>query len=134
MMKTAVLPSDWRRNQGMALRTARFACFEHDSLGAFIDVCPPENAEGIFEADSDAWAVAKLYTSHDSLEGVQFREQLKIAEIDNMALVVRELADRFYGEYCGENGPEKALPAQTPWERGVESHPDDGENHSLADF
>lgn len=133
-MQTSVLPSDWNRNLGMALRTARFACFEHDSLSAFIDVCPPENSEGLFEADADAWAIAKLYTSHDELEGVQFRTQMEIAEIDDMAIVVRELADQFYGEYTGENGPEKALKTPTPWERGTESRPRDGENHSLDDF
>lgn len=118
----------------MALRTARFACFEHESLEAMIDVCPPENSEGLFEVDADAWAVAKLYTSHDRLEGVQFRTQMEIAEIDDMAIVVRELADQFYGEYSDESASQKALPKLTPWERGAESRPDDGENHSLDDY
>lgn len=118
----------------MALRTARFACFEHESLEAMIDVCPPKNSEGLFEADADSWAIAKLYTSHDELEGVQFREQMKIAEIDDMAIVVRELADVFYEDFAGEDTSRKALPKPTPWERGAESRPDDGESHSLDDF
>ena len=118
----------------MALRTARFTCFEHDSMGAFIDVCPPENSEGLFEVDSDSWAVAKLYTSHNELEGVQFRTYMEIAEIDDMAIVVRELADKFYDEYADEGSSRAALPSTTPWERQVERPPDDGENHSLYDF
>lgn len=83
----------------MALRTARYACFEHDSLSAMIDVCPPENSDGLFEVDADAWAVAKLYTTHDELEGVQFRNQLEIQDQDNVELVVRELADQFYEQF-----------------------------------
>lgn len=45
---------------------------------------------------------AKLYTSHDELEGVQFRNQREIESIDEMPLLVRELADVYYEEYAGE--------------------------------
>lgn len=100
-MQTAMLPSDWRRNPGMALRTARYRCFEHESLDAMIDVCPPENSEGFFEVDSDSWAVAKLYTSHDDLEGVQFRDQMEVDSEEDLAIVVREFADVYYAEYAG---------------------------------
>ena len=134
MMKTSVLPSDWHRNPGMALRTARFACFEHESLLAMIDVCPPSNTEGLFEVDSDAWAVAKLYTSHDELEGVQFRTQMEIADINDMAIVVRELADKFYDDYTDDEPRRSTPPAETPWDRGSESRPHCDENHSLTDF
>lgn len=72
----------------MALRTARYACFEHESLEAMIDVCPPENSEGLFQADSSSWAIAKLYTRHDSLEGVQFRDQREIDSEEDMAIVL----------------------------------------------
>lgn len=100
MMQTAVLPSDWRRNPGMALRTPRIACFEHESLEAMIDVCPPANSEGLFEVDSDAYAIAKLYTRHDDLEGVQLREQMEVDSKEDLAIVVRELADTYYAEYA----------------------------------
>lgn len=53
----------------MALGTAQRACFEHEPMAAFIDVCPPENSEGMLNVGSDTYAVAKLYTSHDTLEG-----------------------------------------------------------------
>lgn len=84
----------------MALRTARIACFEHESLEAMIDVCPPCNSEGLFDVDSDSYAIAKLYTSHDELEGVQFRTQKEIESIDEIPIVVRELADHYYEEYA----------------------------------
>lgn len=96
---TAMLAGDWRRNPGMALRTARRACFEHESMTAFIDVCPPQNTEGLFDVDSDAYAVAKLYTSHDTLEGVQFRDQREIENQEDMTIVVRDLADMFYENF-----------------------------------
>lgn len=90
-----MLPSDWHRNPGMAMRTVRRACFEHESMTAFIDVCPPQNSEGLFDVDSAAYAVAKLYTSHDSLEGVQFRDQREIVRgitnIRERALTVTQL-------------------------------------------
>ena len=60
-------------------------------------------------------AVAKLYTSHDALEGVQFRTQTEIAEIADMAIVVRELADKFYVEFADESASQKALTTRTPW-------------------
>ena len=132
MMQTAVLPSDWSRNPGMALRTARFACFEHESLEAMIDVCPPCNSEGLFDVDEDSWAIAKLYTSHDELEGVQFRTQMEIESVDEMPIVVRELADVYYEEYA--TGESMSLPAPTPWERQTESQPRDDDNYSLDDF
>lgn len=59
----------------MVLRTARLACFEHESLKAMVDVCPPCNSEGLFDVGEDSWAIAMLYTSLDELEGVQFRDQ-----------------------------------------------------------
>ncbi|MFA9517306.1 hypothetical protein ACERIT_08830 [Halopenitus sp. H-Gu1] len=83
----------------MAKRTARYACFEHVSLEAMIDVCPPVNSEGLFDVDEDAWAIAKLYTSHDELEGVQFRDQQTIENQEDMAIVVRDLADTFYENF-----------------------------------
>ena len=79
----------------MAKRTVRYACFEHESMTAFIDVCPAENSEGLFNVDEDAWAIAKLYTSHDTLEGVQFRDQKEIENQADMAIIVHELADVF---------------------------------------
>lgn len=85
----------------MALRTARYACFEHESLEAFIDVCPPENNEGLFDIGEDAYAVAKLYTSHDTLEGVQYRNQVEIESAEDMLVVVRNLVDEFYEEFAG---------------------------------
>lgn len=99
MTDTAILPNDWSRNPGMALRTARYACLEHDSLDAFIDVCPPENSEGLFDTTEDSWAIAKLYTSHDDLEGVQFRDQIAVETKDDLERVVRELADDYYNEH-----------------------------------
>lgn len=86
----------------MAMRTVRYACFEHGSLEALIDVCPPENTEGLFDVDSDTYAVAKLYTSHDELEGVQFRDQREIENQEDMAIVVRELADVFYDKFADD--------------------------------
>jgi hypothetical protein len=78
-------------------------CFEHESLNAMIDVCPPENSEGLFDASSDAWGIAKLYTSHDELEGVQFREQKQVADAQDVASVVRALADLFYSDFGGDS-------------------------------
>ncbi|MDT3434251.1 hypothetical protein [Haloarcula sp. 1CSR25-25] len=43
-----------------------------------------------------SWAVAKLYTSHDELEGVRFRDQKQIENQKDMTIVVRDLADIFY--------------------------------------
>lgn len=86
----------------MAMRTARYACIEHESLGAYIDVCPPENADGLFAVDDDAWAIAKLYTSHDDLEGVQFRTQSEIESKEDVAIVVRELIDVCYQDYADD--------------------------------
>lgn len=108
----------------MALRTARITCFEHKSLEAMIDVCPPQNSEGLFDVNSDAYGIAKLYTSHDELEGVQFRDQRDIESVDKMSIVVRDLADRYYEEYAG-NGSQSSLPAPTPWERQVETESHD---------
>jgi hypothetical protein len=51
MKDTAMLPGDWNRNPGIAMRTARYACFDHESLEAMIDVCPPANSEGLFAVD-----------------------------------------------------------------------------------
>lgn len=133
-MQAAVLPSDWQRNPGMALRTARFACFEHESLEAMIDVCPPQNSEGLFDVDEDSWAIAKLYTSHDSLEGVQFRTQMEIESVDEMLIAVREFADLYYEEYTGEGVSQSSLLAPTPWERQVEPKSRDEDNYSLDDF
>lgn len=61
----------------------------------------PEKSEGLFEVDSDAWALTKLYTSHDELEGVQFREQMEVDSEEDLAIVVREFADVYYAEYAG---------------------------------
>ena len=97
-----ILPADWRRNPGMAMRSARYACIEHESLGAYIDVCPPENSDGLFDVDDDAWAIAKLYSRHDDLKGVQFRKQKEIESKDDVALVVRELIDVCYRDYADE--------------------------------
>jgi len=126
MTNTAILPSDWRRNPGMALRTARHACFEHESLDAYIDICPPQNSEGLFDVDEDAWAIAKLYTNHDSLEGVQFRDQMEIETQSEMPVVVRELADRFYDEFPDgiekeeRESPEPGLTVPEDWEEEAE--------------
>ena len=117
----------------MALRTARIACFEHESLEAMIDVCSPCNSEGLFDVDSDSYAIAKLYTSHDELEGVQFHTQKEIESVDKMPIIVRELADVYYDEYAGEGVSQSSLPAPTPWERQTESQPRD-DNYSLDDF
>jgi hypothetical protein len=62
----------------MALYTASYACFEHESLEAMIDVCPPETSEVLFDVDENAYAIAKLYTSHDKFGGVRFRDQAEI--------------------------------------------------------
>ena len=97
-----ILPTDWRRNPGMAMRTARYTCIEHESLGAYIDVCPPANADGLFDIDEDAWAIAKLYTRHDELEGVQFRMQREIESKEDAAIVVRELIDVCYQDYADD--------------------------------
>lgn len=133
MMKTATLPSDWRRNPGMALRTARYACFEHESLEAMIDVCPPENSEGLFEVDADTWAIAKLYTQHDSLEGVQFRDQREIESKEDMAIVMRELADRFYEDYAPGDIKADSRPEASPGVR-VPDDSDGSENRTLDEF
>lgn len=109
-----MLPSDWQRNPGMALRTARRMCFEHDSQTAFIDVCPPQNSDGLFEIDSDPWGIAKLYTSHDELQGVQFREQKEIANEQDVASVVRALVDLFYSDFGGEDSTRSQRSKPTP--------------------
>lgn len=133
MNDTAMLPGDWCRNPGMALRTARRACFEHESMTAFIDVCPPANSEGLFDVDETSWAVAKLYTSHDTLEGVQFRTQKGIETQEDMAIVVRELADVFYDEFAdglnvGEREePNPGLTIPDDWEK-------DAEHRTLDEF
>jgi hypothetical protein len=127
-----MLPSDWRRNPGMALRTARYACFEHDSLQAFIDVCPPENSEGLFDVDSDSYAIAKLYTSHDEFEGVQYRDQVEVETEADVAIVVRGLADTFYEEFADDidtderDEPTPGLVAPDDW-------PESAENKTLDD-
>lgn len=64
-----------------------------------IDVCPPENSEGMFDVVESSWAIAKLYTSHDAMEGKQFRTQKEIKNQEDMAIVVRELADLFYENF-----------------------------------
>lgn len=126
MTDTAMLPSDWERNSGMALRTARYVCFEHESLNAFIDICPPENSEGLFDVTEDVWAIAKLYTSHDELEGVQFRDQTEVENQEGMALVVRELADVFYDNFSDNfdlderEEPSPGLTLPDDWEEEVE--------------
>jgi hypothetical protein len=133
MNNTAMLPSDWRRNPGMALRTARYACFEHDSLQAFIDVCPPENSEGLFDVDSDSYAVAKLYTSHEEFDGVQYRDQVEVETEADVAIVVRDLADTFYSEFATDidtderDEPTPGLVAPDDWPEGAE-------NKTLDDF
>ena len=86
----------------MAMRTARYACLEHESLGAYIDVCPPANTDGLFDIDEDAWAIAKLYTRHNELEGVQFRTQSEIASKEDVTIVVRELIDVCYQDYADD--------------------------------
>lgn len=133
MNNTAMLPSDWRRNPGMALRTARYACFEHDSLQAFIDVCPPENSEGLFDVDSDSYAVAKLYTSHEEFDGVQYRDQVEVETEADVAIAVRDLADTFYSEFATDidtderDEPTPGLVAPDDWPEGAE-------NKTLDDF
>lgn len=125
MNNTAILPNDWRRNPGMALRTARIACFEHESLHAMIDICPPENSEGLFDVDSSSWAVAKLYTRHDELEGMQFCDQYEIESESEMPVVVREIADRFYDEFSDgleeeREGSEPVLTVPDGWDEEAE--------------
>lgn len=121
-----MLPNDWSKNPGMAMRTARRACFEHESMTAFIDVCPPANSEGLFDVDEDAWAIAKLYTSHDTLEGVQLRTQAEIEEQQDMAIVVRELADIFYENFSEgldvdeREEPSPGLVIPDDWEKDAE--------------
>ena len=117
----------------MAMRTVRRACFEHESMTAFIDVCPPQNSEGLFDVDSAAYAVAKLYTSHDSLEGVQFRDQREIESQQNMAIVVRDLADTFYNDFSDDldvderEEPSPGLTIPDDW-------PEDAEHRTLYEF
>ena len=126
MTNTAILPSDWNRNPGMALRTARHACFEHESLDAYIDICPPQNSEGPFDVDEYAWAIAKLYTSHDSLEGVQFCDQMEIESAEEMPVVVRELVDVCYEQYGDDiemeerESVEPGLTVPDDWEQDTE--------------
>lgn len=133
MKNTAMLPGDWNRNPGMAKRTARYACFEHKSLEAMIDVCPPQNSEGLFDVDSDAYAIAKLYTSHDEFEGVQFRDQQTIENQEDMAIVVRELADTFYSEFAdGLDGDEREEPS--PGLSIPDDWPEDAEHQTLDEF
>jgi hypothetical protein len=123
---TAILPSDWNRNPGIAMRTARRACFEHESLNAYIDVCPPQNSEGLFAVDEDAWAIAKLYTGHDTLEGVQYRDQMEIESAEEMPVVVRELVDVCYEQYAEDiemeerESPEPGLTVPEDWEGDAE--------------
>ena len=117
----------------MAMRTARRACFEHETLNAYIDVCPPQNSEGLFDVDQDAWAIAKLYTSHDELEGVQFRTQREIENQEDLAIVVRELADLFYEDFSADldvderEEPSPGLTVPDDW-------PEDAEHKTLDDF
>lgn len=133
MKNTAMLPGDWNRNPGMALRTARRACFEHESLEAMIDVCPPQNSEGLFDVDETSWAIAKLYTRHDELEGVQFRGQREIEHQEDMAIVVRDLADKFYDEFSdgidieSRDEPSPRLTIPDNW-------PEDAEHKTLDEF
>lgn len=137
MTDTAILPSDWSRNPGMAMRTARYACLEHDTLEAYIDVCPPENSAGLFDVNTDAWAIAKLYSSHDDLEGVQFRDQREVETQADLELVVRELADQFYNEYqtCtrGEGSDANGGSGLTV-PKGWDGDDAVGENKSLDEF
>lgn len=131
--ETAMLPRDWHRNPGMALRAGRYFCFEHESLEAYIDVCPPESSEEIFDTDSNSYAIAKLYTSHDDLEGVQFRDQQEIEEETDIAIVVRDLADRFYEQFAGDldvgprEEPEPGLSLPEDW-------PESADHRTLDDF
>lgn len=117
----------------MAKRTARYACFEHESLEAMIDVCPPQNSEGLFDVDETSWAIAKLYTSHDTLKGVQFRTQKEIENQEDMAIVVRDLADTFYENFSdgldvGEREePSPGLTIPDDWE-------EDAEHRTLDEF
>lgn len=110
----------------MANRTARYACFEHESLEAMIDVCPPANSKGLFDVTEDVWAIAKLYTGHDELEGVQFRDQKEIENQEDMAIVVRSLADVFYENFSdgldvGEREePSPGLVVPDDWPEDVE--------------
>ncbi len=128
-----MLPNDWHRNPGMAMRTARRMCFEHETLNAYIDVCAPQNSEGLFDVDEDAWAVAKLYTSHDTLEGVQFRIQTEVENQEDMAIVVRDLADKFYDEFSDDldvesrEEPAPGLTIPDDWE-------EDAEHKTLDEF
>ncbi|MFC7238921.1 hypothetical protein ACFQS4_11910 [Saliphagus sp. GCM10025317] len=133
MNDTAMLPSDWRRNPGMAMRTARYACFEHDSMTAFIDVCPPANSEGLFDVDETSWAIAKLYTSHDTLEGVQFRDQREIEHQEDMAIVVRSLADAFYNEFS-DNLAVEEREEPSPGLTVPDDWPEDAEHRTLDEF
>jgi len=117
----------------MALRTARIACFEHESLHAMIDICPPENSEGLFDVDSSSWAVAKIYTRHDELKGMQFRDQREIETQSEMPVVVRELADRFYEDFADDiekeerESPEPGLTVPEGWE-------EDADHRTLDEF
>ena len=63
---------------------------------------PAGKQEGLFGVDQDAYAVAKLYIFHDSLEGVQFRDQSEIEAAEKMPIVLRKLADVFYEPFADD--------------------------------
>lgn len=46
--------------------------------------------------------MAKLYIFHDSLGGVQFRDQSEIEAAEKMPIVLRELADVFYEPFADD--------------------------------
>lgn len=83
--------------------------------------------------DNDSYAIAKLYTSHDEFEGVQFRDQAEIESEEDIAIVVRELADTFYSEFATDidtderDDPSPGLVAPDDW-------PESSENKTLDDF
>lgn len=98
-----------------------------------IDVCPPTNSEGLFDVTEDAWAIVKLYTAHGELEGVQFRDQKEIKNQQDMAIIVRELADVFYEQFSdgvdveSRDEPSPGLVVPDDW-------PANTENRTLDEF
>lgn len=63
---------------------------------------------------------------------MQLREQMEIAKINDMVIVVCELADLYYEEYTTDFTT--SLPVLAFWERQPDRRHQDGENHSLDDF
>ncbi len=89
--------------------------------------------EGLFDVDSDAYAVAKLYTSHDTLEGVQFRTQTEIENQEDMGIAVRELADKFYNKFSDDLDIE-SREESSPGLSIPDDWPEEAEHRTLDEF